>query len=949
MRVAALLMALSITGGMAFSALALPTIAPPAWPQAQSDLAPDPAVRFGILSNGLRYAIMRNATPAGATSLRLRIGSGSLEESDAEQGLAHMVEHMAFRGSKNVPQDEMIKILQRDGLAFGPDTNAQTEWTQTVYKLDIPHTTPDILDTVLMLLRETASNLLIDPAALETERGVVLSEERLRDTPNYRASKAQIDLFLHGQLAAKRFPIGQVDVIKTAPASLVRAFYEANYRPERATLIVTGDVDPATIEAKIKTLFGDWVAKGPATADPDLGKIESRGLTVRQIPLPGASTQAGIAWARPFDDSSDTEAKEVRETIENLALAVLNRRLGRLAQDAHPPFLAAGAGFQNLFGSAKIAVVEAISAPDAWPGSLSAADREIRQLIAYGVSQPELDREISDMRTALQNSVAGAATRPTPTLADEIVRTVNDKEVFTPPSEDLRTFEDAVKGLDPARVDAAIKAIFAGAGPLVLVASPNPIAGGEAEVRQVFETASTAPLTAQVAQASVTWPYADFGPAGAVTSRKTLEDLGVTEVTFANGVRLNVKPTDFRKDQVLVAVDVGSGRLGLPTDRPSATWSAPALALGGFGKLTLEDANRALTGKIVSASFDLADGAFTFKGATRPEDLASELQFIGAYIRDPGYRPEAFERLRSAYLSALPQLDAVPAGVLQRESGRLLASGDPRFAFPSREALTSAKLADLKALVGEALAHGRLEVTIVGDVTVDQAVDLTARTLGALPARETAPGIAPGADKVRFPGPTPTPVMLKDTGRPDQAMAVIAWPMSDEYADLQVSRAETLAGDILENRLLETLRNQQGVTYSPKVGVKLSRTFPGYGYALSQVEMPPAAIPAFFQTARAIAADMAAKGVTPDELARAKSPRVADLGRSRLTNEYWLTALGDVQADPRRLDQIRGALPGYEKLTPADIQAAARGGFKAETAWTLEVTAEAPAPTRTSP
>ena len=216
---------------LSVSAAALPARAEPVWAQAHSDLPPDPAVRFGVLPNGLKYAIMKNATPAGATSLRLRIGSGSLEESADEQGLAHVLEHMAFKGSTHVPAGEMIRILQRLGLAFGPDTNAQTGWSQTVYELDLPRSDAESLDTGLMLLRETGSELTLDPAALQSERGVVLSEERLRDTPGYRAEKAQIDLFLHGQLAARRFPIGEVKVIETAPAATVRGFYQRNYRP----------------------------------------------------------------------------------------------------------------------------------------------------------------------------------------------------------------------------------------------------------------------------------------------------------------------------------------------------------------------------------------------------------------------------------------------------------------------------------------------------------------------------------------------------------------------------------------------------------------------------------------------------------------------------------------------------------------------------------------------
>jgi zinc protease len=924
-------------------ALAQTPGAAPEWAQAHSDLAPDPNVRFGALPNGMRYAIMRNDTPAGVTSIRLRIGSGSLEETNAEQGLAHVLEHMAFRGSKNVPNGDMIKILERDGLAFGPDTNAETEWTQTVFMLDLPHTTAPVLDTGLMLMRETAGNLLLDPKALATERGVVLSEERLRDTPDYRAEKAQIDLFLHGQLAADRFPIGKVDVVSTAPASLLRTFYDANYRPDRATLIVVGDVDPAAVEGRIKALFSDWRGEGPPTPEPDLGQVARRGLTVREVSLPGASTQSVIAWVKPYDGAPDTESKEIRETIENLGMAVLNRRFARLAQGNDPPFLGAEASYENLFDSAKIAVVEATSPPSGWKSSLSAADHEVRQLVAFGVTRGELDHEIADMRSRLRNAAAGAATRPTPALADELVRTVDENEVFTPPSGDLKVFEDAVRGLTPERVDAAIRTVFSGSGPLVEVASPDPIPGGEATVRQAFEAADAAPLAPPVAQAAVTWPYTDFGPAGRVIARHEIPDLGVTDVTFANGVRLTVKPTKLRQDQVLIAVDVGEGRLGLPTDRRLAVWSVGALTHGGFGKITYEDSQRALAGRLVPVTFGLEDNAFAFKGATRPEDFQTELQVIAAYIADPGLRTDAFERLRATYLAQLPQIDATPSGVFERDSGGLWTRGDPRFGFPTREELVSARPSDLRALVAGPLAHGRIEVTVVGDVSVDQAIAATAGTLGALPPREPARTPSLAEEQVRFPGPTPTPVARFDTGRPDQAVAVVAWPMTDFYADMQASRAEMLAGEVFEDRLIQKIRIGEGETYSPEANVELSQTFPGYGFAFGEVEIPPKDIPGFFQAVDQITRDMAEKGVTADELARARNPRIAGLRRSQLTNEYWLADLDGSQADPRRLALIRTTFPDYEKVTADDIQAAARRWFEAGTAWKLVVRA-GPAP-----
>ena len=915
--------------------------APTPWPQASSDLPADPSARFGVLPNGMKYAVMRNATPAHATSLRLRIGSGSLEESDAEQGLAHVLEHMAFKGSTHVAPNDMIRILQRLGLGFGADTNAQTGWTETVYEFDLPRSDHESLDTGLMLMREIASELTLDPKALDSERGVVLSEERLRDTPEYRAQKAQLDLFLHGQLAARRFPIGQVDIIQHAPASLVRKFYEDNYRPDRATIIAVGDFDPAAMEAEIKAKFGDW--RDPSTPEPhpDLGAVQPSGATVKLVPMPGGSSDVVIAWTRPYDASPDTAAKERREVIENLGLAVLNRRLARLARSDAPPFLNAQAGFQNLFQSDKVAVIQTTAAPGGWRRALAVTDVEVRRLIANGATPAELAREITEMRTQFKASADGASTRLSPTLAQGLVDSVDENEVFTAPALDLQLFDQAAKGLTVEEVNDAVRKVFAGAGPLVELVTPEPVEGGEATVVKAFADASGAPIAARAADADIAWPYRTFGPAGAVAERRTIPDLGLTTVRYANGVTLTVKPTKYRDDQILLSVRIGQGRLELPRDVATPTWAAGALIGGGFGKIGFEDAQAALAGTVHSAAFAVDDSAFQLTGATRPTDLATELQFLTAYVADPGFRPQAFERLRTAYLAELPQLDATPGGVFARDSGGLLTRGDKRFAFPSSDQLAAAKPDALRNLLAGPLDHDPIEVTIVGDITADQAIAEVAKTFGALPPRDSRSAPPPAELKVDFPAPVAAPVELKHTGRADQAVGAVAWPMPDFYADMRRSRVNMLAGEVFENRLLDQVRIAEGATYSPEAETSLSQTFPGYGYLLAQVEMPPAKLPGFFAAATKIAADMATGGITADELVRARAPRVAGLAKSQLTNEYWLADLSGSVAEPRKLDLIRSTFPDYDAVTAADIQAAAKRWLAGDKAWKLEIVAAA--------
>jgi len=240
--------------GVALGALVLagvPRAAAADWPQQHSDVPADKSVLFGTLPNGMRYAITRNATPKGAVSMWLNIASGSLQESDAQQGLAHFLEHMAFRGSRHVPEAEVWPGLQRLGMAIGADANAGTAQNYTVYQFNFPRSDAATIDAGLLRLRDIASDLTLAQTAMDAERGAILSEERLRDTPAYRAAKQMVQLFFPNDVLNSRWSIGQTDVIKNAPVALVRDYYNAFYRPDQATLIVVGEIDPAEIGAKI--------------------------------------------------------------------------------------------------------------------------------------------------------------------------------------------------------------------------------------------------------------------------------------------------------------------------------------------------------------------------------------------------------------------------------------------------------------------------------------------------------------------------------------------------------------------------------------------------------------------------------------------------------------------------------------------------------------------------
>lgn len=521
-----------------------PSLAAPAapWPQATSDLKADPAIRFGTLPNGMRYAIRKQSIPPGLASLRLRIDAGSMMETDAQQGLAHFLEHMAFNGSKNVKEGEMTRMLERLGLAFGPDTNASTSFGETIYMLDLPKTDAETVDTALMLMRESASNLSIEQAAVDRERGVVLSEERARDTPGYRIVKERLAFWLKGQRLPDRMPIGKVDVLKSAPAREVSDFYRRYYRPERAVLVAVGDFDVDAMETKIRARFADWRGEGPAGGEPPQGKVAARGAEAKLVVEPGAPLSLQIAWVAKPDLSPDTAAKRRRDLTEMVALAALNRRYSRLARGANPPFVGATASTFQQEDEADIAVVSVAAEPSRWAEALAAAEQEHRRALTYGFRQDEVDREIDELRALLRAAAAGAATRRQSELANEIVASLDDGQVLTSPADELAFFEASVKDLTVEGVSAALKAAFHGSGPLVFMATPQPVAGGEATLMAAFESSRRTPVAAPPAASAVKWPYESFGPPGQVAERREVADLGATFVRFANGVRLTVKP-----------------------------------------------------------------------------------------------------------------------------------------------------------------------------------------------------------------------------------------------------------------------------------------------------------------------------------------------------------------------------------------------------------------------
>ena len=902
------------------------------WPHDTADLQPDPNAVWGRLDNGMRYVLLPNATPKDRVSLRMLIAAGSMMEREDERGLAHFLEHMAFKGTENMPAGDLVQYLERLGMAFGADTNASTGFDSTVYKLELPSNAPDLLDRSLFVLREKADKLLIPAADLEKERGVVLSERRLRDTPRYRAFKAGLDFLLPDSRVAQRWPIGLESVIATAPRERLMDFYRRYYTPSRTTIIAVGAIEPARFHQLIRKHFASFRAQAPEGEDPDPGSVRPRGLEARLHYEAEGRTTVSLATAKPYEPGPDTRPRRLGEINRYLANAVVSRRLATLAQKPDAGFLGGAAQNDDFQRTAQIAFVLLDTQPDQWRKALGVAETELRRALTYGFTAAELEEQKKNLLANFKEATRGAATRESPRLADELVGALTEDRVFTDPDQDLREVEEILALVTPESTLHELRALWANSGPLVFLSGPVTLDDAQAAIADAYRASRARAVAPPADNAVHKFAYTDFGPRSPVVEQRVTDIMEVTQLRFANNVRVNLKRTPFDLNSVLVSARIGGGRLDLAGDRPGIKQLADgAFLAGGLEAHSIDDIDRITAGRTVGLDFDVEDDAFVLRGHTVPGDLALQLQLMAAYIVAPGYRPEALERFRKGLPQLYQSLDRTPIGVMQRDVTRFLRGGDPRFGYPAQPALASLTLEDLRSALAAPLSRGYLEISLVGDFEMEAAIEALAVTFGSLPERHAAKRNYGKAREVRFPDTRRLTEFSYDTVDP-KALAAVYWPTTDFSNVSEVRRLYVLA-KVLGNRVLERVRNEQGLTYSAHGDHAPSQAFPGFGFLYALVDAPPGKARQIVEEMRAIGAAIYRDGVTEDELERARNPVVSELKRLLETNSYLLSAIiGGSQENPDKLTRSTSSVDELASLTVADLDQVARKYLRPEAA-----------------
>jgi len=901
-------------------------------------LPQDPALRTGKLRNGLRYAIYPNKQPQGRASLRLVVKAGSLHETEAQRGLAHFLEHMAFSGSTYYPPGKLTEFFQRIGMRIGADTNAFTGFDRTLYVLELPQTDEETLAEAFRVFSDYAGGLLLLDEEIERERAIILSEKRERDSTTYRAQVANFEFLMGDSLLPKRLPIGEESVIRSADREQLLDFWNTWYRPERMTVVAVGDFDATQVESQIRKTFSPLKARAPARPEPDLGKLTklngSRAFYHYEPEAPATT----IRWTRinPYFLSNvpteDNLPKRMIDMMMTITVEMLNRRFLELSKQEGAPFLAARVVKQDQFQWYREATLEMRTKGEQWREALAAGEQELRRAMEHGFRRDELDEVLAELRTSIEGMARNAGSRQSRTLADELVEGSLNGTVLTHPHFDYSVYNPILGEMHVEMCNGMLRLLFgqapdSGQGTFISVIGNALIAEEEGKspseiILAAGQASSAIPVEPLAEREAVEWAYANWGEPGIVVSDEHVKDLDLRLVRFANGVRLNVKKTNFEPGMIRVRARVGEGRLSEPEELPGlAIMSEATFNLGALGAHSTGELERIFSGHRLGSRFTVEDDTFILVGKTIFRDFRLHLQTLAAQLADPGWRPEALRMAHQGLEQMYRHFHYTADGPLATEVPRLLASGVAMHGFPDKQVLLSRTQAEVRDWLGPQLLGGPLEVAIVGDIDPEEAIAAVAETLGALPSRAERRDLA-ALRPLKLPE-EPLNKTYRIPTQIERGEVRVYWPSGDAM-DARRGRQLSLLCNILENRLRLQVRQKIGASYQPSATVHASGVFSGYGYFEVGCSVEPSRAREILGLIVQIGDDLAQYGVTKEELSRARQPLLTTVRQSLRNNQYWLSVLAKPQEQPETLNFARRFRSDVEAITAEELNEMAK-------------------------
>jgi zinc protease len=894
-------------------------------PALTTPLPVDPKIKIGTLPNGIRYYIRQNSRPEKRAELRLVVNAGSILEDNDQRGLAHFVEHTAFNGTTNFKKNDLISYLQSIGVRFGADLNAYTGFDETVYILPVPTDTARILDKAFDILEDWAHGQIFDSTEVVNERGVVLEEWRGNRGANERMMQKWLPIAFKGSRYAQRIPIGSDTIIKGAQPSVLRRFYKDWYRPDLQAVVAVGDFDPAKIEALIKQHFSG-IPKATNPKPRTEATIPDNATPLVAITTDkeaqGSSVELDFKMPKP---AMKTVGDYRRMLIQNLALSMFNNRFNEITQKPNAPFLGAGASVGGFF--ARNTNVFSVGAGVKDGGILEGAEAlliETKRAQQFGFLESELTRAKTNMARGYERAYAEREKTESGSLVSEYVSNYLTGEVIPGIEYEYQLVQQLLPGITVADVNAATKSWITDKNRVIIAMAPDKpgvTVPTEAELLGTFAKAATATVAAYTENVSSAALMDPLPTPGRVVSESKRDDIGVTEWKLSNGMRVFVKPTDFKADQVLLSgATEGGTSLASDADHRSATLSTQIMGLSGLGNLSAIDLQKKLAGKVASASVDFSETGTSISGAASPKDIETMFQLLDLRLTAPRLDLQRWEAFKQQVAPFFANRGTDPDEVfgdtvtVTRSQGHFrdrpwtvatFAEVDPNKAMAFYKARTS--------------NLGAATFAIVGNVKLEELKPLVERYIASLPAgtAETFKDVG----RVR-----PSGIVEKTVKKGTEPKANTVWFFDGAAEYTPQSRFTMRAlNELVQMRLNDVLREQLGGTYSPNAGGSFNRipkqeyTFTiQYGSSPENVEKLGTSVLQIIDSLQKTPPTQAEVDKVREQISRAREVEVR-------TNGYWA---GNMVARDRAGEDISGLGAAYDtflkSLNAAQLQDAAK-------------------------
>jgi zinc protease len=872
--------------------------------QALQDTLPfDPAVRTGTLPNGLKYFIRKNGRPANRVLLRLAVKTGSLDEADDQQGLAHMLEHMAFNGSEHFKPGDLVSYFESTGARLGPHVNAQTGFENTIYMLDLPSDKPEVVEKGFTAFADFAGGLTLDPKEIDKERGVVIEEWRGGLGAGSRIRDKQIPVLFWHSRYAERLPIGKPDILRSFPPARLKAFYDTFYRPDRMAIVAVGDMDPQKLEDLIKAAFSGLTPRGPAPAATTV-TVPLHEETLVSVVSDPEVTQSSVTLLRERPRQYQmTVADYRRSLVQRLFEQMLNDRFDEISRRPDAKFLGAGTGSGPLSKDVETVSLGAGTEDGKLADGLTAVAVEAKRAREFGFSGGELERARKWMAAFYERAYTERDKTESGSFAQEYLDYYLENEPSPGIAYEYKMAQQLLPTVTLDEVSALAKTLLSEDGRVILATSPEKPGikvPTEADLKAALKSAEAAPVTPWKDTTSTRALVEHVPEPAAITARRTVDAVGLTIVTFANGVEAWLKPTDFKNDQVLFSMQAKGGTsLAAPDDFVEAEFATSYVSISGAAGMKAVDLQKQLAGKIASASPYASLSTHGFEGSAAPVQLETALQLMYARFTEPGDDPEAFELMKRQLTAAVANRLDSPEAVFSDKLEEVNTSKHYTSLPLTTARINALDRAKMVSFYKDRFANAAdFRFYMVGAFKIDDALPLLQRYVGGLPSSGTARSNYKDVG-VHFPSSPQRETVKK--GREPKSTTVISFYAEPAANDPMQQERALAATDVLELALRDILREELGQTYTVSVDLSQSPPQTGDGHVEVSFGAAPENIDKMTARVMEVVARFKADGPTEDQLNKVKETARRNYETSLKTNSYWLNrfkAVSLYQQDP---------------------------------------------------